>query len=122
MARIIMAEDDEIVGEIVASALIAAGHGVGVLSDGESALAAIRAKRPDVVVLDSHLPGLAGPALVREMRRRAETAAIPVLMLTARAGEGDLTSAMHAGVNDYITKPFDADEVVFRVEELLARG
>ena len=117
-----VAEDDEIVGEIVAGALIAAGHGVGVLTDGVSALAAIRAKRPDAVVLDSHLPALAGPALVREMRRRPETAGIPVLMLTARAGPGDLTTALHAGVNDYMTKPFDPHEVVFRVEEMLARG
>ena len=122
MARIMVAEDDEIVGEIVAATLIAAGHGVGVLTDGVSALAAIRAKRPDAVVLDSHLPGLAGPALVRQLRRDPDTARIPVLMLTARAGEGDLTTALHAGVNDYMTKPFDPHEVVFRVEELLARG
>lgn len=122
MARIMVAEDDEIVGQIVVGALIAAGHGVGLLADGGSALAAIRAKRPDAVVLDSHLPVLAGPALVREMRRHPKTARIPVLMLTARSGSGDLTTALHAGVNDYMTKPFDPHEVVFRVEELLARA
>ena len=121
MARILIADDDDLAGAILADALIAAGHGVGLLTDGRTALAAIRRKRPDAVVVDSHMPDLAGPDLVRELRRTPTLAGLPVLMLTARAGDSDRASARHAGVDDYMTKPFDADEVVFRVEQLLAR-
>ena len=121
MARILIADDDELAGGVLADALIAAGHGVGLLEDGRAALNAIRLKRPDAVVVDSHMPTMAGPDLVRELRKSPALADLPVLMLTARAGSGDRTTALHAGVDDYMTKPFDADEVVFRVEELLAR-
>lgn len=60
MARIIMADDDEIVGEIAQNALIAAGHGVGLLNDGKDMLAVIRAKRPDLVILDCNMPEMNG--------------------------------------------------------------
>lgn len=120
MARVLVADDDELVGMIVADALIAAGHGVGVLDTGASALDAMRRKRPDALVLDSHMPGLGGPALVREMRRHPQLAQVPVLMLTARASPGDRITALHAGVDDYMTKPFDPHEVVFRLEQLMA--
>lgn len=119
MARIIVAEDDGIVAELVRDALMAAGHGVGVLPDGQEALRVIRARLPDLVILDCNMPELSGLLVLREMRGSPRLAHIPVLILTGRRSEKDVTLAMYEGADDYMKKPFDADELVFRVEELL---
>lgn len=119
MARIIIAEDDGIVAEVARDALLAAGHGVGVLPDGAQALQVIRARTPDLVILDCNMPELSGLLVLREMRKSPKLAHIPVLILTGRRSEKDVTLAMYEGADDYLKKPFDADELVFRVEELL---
>ena len=119
MARIIVAEDDEIVAELVRDALMNAGHGVGVLPDGNQALGVIRARLPDLVILDCNMPEMSGLLVLREMRKSPKLAHIPVLILTGRRSEKDVTLAMYEGADDYMKKPFDADELVFRVEELL---
>jgi DNA-binding response OmpR family regulator len=121
MARIIIAEDDEIVGEIARDALIAGGHGVGLLTNGKDALAVIQARRPDLVILDCNMPDLSGLLVLREMRNSQTLCDIPVLMLTGRRSERDVELAMYEGASDYMKKPFDADELLFRVDELLAR-
>lgn len=120
MALIIIADDDEIVGEIARDALMAAGHGVGLLPDGKAALAVVRAKRPGLVVLDCNMPGLSGLLVLREMRNSVDLCTIPVLMLTGRQSQRDVDLARYEGANDYLKKPFDPDELVFRAEELLA--
>lgn len=119
MARIIVAEDDEIVAELVRDALMNAGHGVGILPDGNQALGVIRARLPDLVILDCNMPEMSGLLVLREMRKSPKLAHIPVLILTGRRSEKDVTLAMYEGADDYMKKPFDADELVFRVEELL---
>jgi DNA-binding response OmpR family regulator len=121
MARIILADDDEIVGEVARDALIDAGHAVGVLSDGKEALRTIRAKRPDLVILDCNMPEMGGILVLREMRNAPELCDIPVLILTGRQSQQDVDLAMYNGADDYLKKPLDPDELVFRVEELLAR-
>ncbi|HEX8388749.1 MAG TPA: response regulator transcription factor [Sphingomonas sp.] len=121
MARIIIAEDDEIVGEIARDALIAGGHGVGLLTNGKDALGVIQARRPDLVILDCNMPDLSGLLVLREMRNSQTLCDIPVLMLTGRRSERDVELAMYEGASDYMKKPFDADELLFRVDELLAR-
>lgn len=121
MARIIIAEDDEIIGEIARDALIAAGHGVGVLGNGADALATIRVKKPDLVILDCNMPALSGLLVLREMRNSLDMSRIPVLILTGRQSEQDVELARYEGANDYMKKPFDPEELVFRVEELLAK-
>ena len=122
MARIIIAEDDEILGEIARDALIAAGHGAGLVTNGADALAVIKARRPDMVILDCNMPELSGVLLVQELRKLADFADLPVMMLTGRRGERDEELARFAGANDYMKKPFDPDELVFRVEQLLSKG
>lgn len=119
MARIILAEDDEIVAELVRDALMAAGHGVGVLPDGTQALNVIRARMPHLVILDCNMPEMSGLLVLREMRKSPKLAHIPVLILTGRRSEKDVTLAMYEGADDYMKKPFDVDELVFRVGELL---
>lgn len=119
MGRIIYAEDDDIVGEIATNALFGAGHAVGWLRDGEAALQAMRFRIPDVAVLDLHMPKMDGMSVVRAMRVDPHLAMVPVLMLTAVSGRSDKDIAFYEGVDDYLTKPFDPEELVFRVEQLM---
>ena len=119
MARIIIAEDDEIVGEIVREALTESGHVVGVVDNGADALRAIKVKQPDLVILDCNMPQLNGMLVLREMRTSATLYKTPVLVLTGRQSDRDADLAYQQGADDYLKKPFDADELVFRVEELL---
>jgi DNA-binding response OmpR family regulator len=121
MARIIIADDDEIVGEIARDALLAGGHGVGLLTNGRDALSVIKARRPDLVILDCNMPDLSGLLVLREMRNSVELCEIPVLMLTGRQSERDVELAMYEGAGDYVKKPFDPEELLFRVDELLAK-
>lgn len=121
MARIIMADDDDVVGTIAQDALIAAGHGVGLLPDGKDVIAVIRKKKPDLVILDCNMPELSGLLVLREMRNANDLCDMPVLMLTGRRSEQDVELAMYEGANDYLKKPFDPDELVFRVEEMLKK-
>ena len=121
MARIIMAEDDEIVAEIARDALIAAGHGIGILDNGADALRVIRARRPELVILDCNMPELSGLLVLRQMRDSIDLCDTPVLILTGRQSDRDEEIARYEGADDFMKKPFDPDELVFRVEELLAR-
>lgn len=119
MAHIIVADDDEIVQELARRALVAAGHSVGVVGDGKAALDAIWAKRPDLVVLDCSMPVLSGILALRQIRQSKEFYRLPVVMLTARTSSEDEGVAMADGANDYVRKPFDPDELAFRVDEAL---
>lgn len=120
MARIIIADDDEIVATIVSDALFAAGHAVGWVSDGASALEVIRRRAPDVLILDCNMPGKSGIMVLRELRQSPDFYRLPVLMLTARGSTSDEEIARYEGANDYLTKPFDPIELIDRVEELTA--
>jgi len=119
MSRIIVAEDDEIVGEIVRDTLFQAGHAVGVIESGSDALAVIRAKRPDMVILDCNLPGMTGVQIVQQMRIECDLWDIPVLMLTARTSSTDENLAIYAGANDYMRKPFYPRQLVVAVNRIL---
>jgi DNA-binding response OmpR family regulator len=121
VARIIIADDDELIGEIARDALIAAGHGVGLLGNGVDALRVIRQRTPDLVILDCNMPEMSGLLVLREMRKANDLFDLPVLILTGRQSGADEELARFEGADDYMKKPFDPDELVFRVEELLAR-
>jgi DNA-binding response OmpR family regulator len=121
VARIIIADDDELVGEIARDALIASGHGVGLLGNGADALRVIRQRKPDLVILDCNMPEMSGLLVLREMRKSTDLFDLPVLILTGRQGGTDEEMARYEGADDYMKKPFDPDELVFRAEELLAR-
>jgi DNA-binding response OmpR family regulator len=120
MARIIMAEDDDIVSDVVRDALSKAGHVVGIVDNGADALQAIHTKKPDLVILDCNMPEMNGMLVLREMRTADALYGIPVLVLTGRQSARDADLAFYQGADDYMTKPFDPEELVFRVEELLA--
>lgn len=116
-----MADDDDLVAEIAIEALNAAGHAVGLLGDGTDVMKVLRAKNPDLVILDCNMPEKNGILVLREMRNSVHFCDTPVLMLTGRQGERDVELAMYEGASDYMKKPFDPDELVFRVEELLQK-
>lgn len=120
MARIIIADDDEIVGEIARDALLASGHGAGLVKDGAEALRVVKARRPDLLILDCNMPGMSGVLVLRELRNTPALYNLPVMMLTGRRSAQDVDLAMFAGADAYVKKPFDPDELVFKVEELLA--
>jgi DNA-binding response OmpR family regulator len=119
MAHIIIADDDDLVTEVVREALMEEGHIVGAVNNGGDAWRAIMTKRPDLVILDCNMPEASGIIVLREMRNRMEFASTPVLILTGRRSQGDVDLAMYEGATAYMKKPFDPDQLVFRVEELL---
>src|SRR5262249_45052537 len=93
-----------------------------VAGSGEGALAAIVSWPPDLVVLDLNLPGMSGVEVCRALRARPETAAVLVIMLTARMSEDDRVAGFDAGADDYMTKPFSLRELKARIRALLRRG
>lgn len=89
--------------------------------DGEKALKSVQREKPHLIVLDLMLPGLSGLELCRNLRERPETSQIPILMLTAKAGEADRIVGLEMGADDYLTKPFSPRELVARVKAILRR-
>lgn len=120
MTFVIVADDDEMVLDIVRAALAKRGHAVGVLTDGKSVRKVVELKRPDVVILDCSMEH-SGITALKEIRLSAMVYDTPVLMLTARSSVADEKIALLAGADDYLCKPFDPDEVVARVEALVAK-
>ncbi|MBB5711037.1 response regulator [Sphingomonas xinjiangensis] len=112
-----MADDDDLLGELLRFKLEAAGHDVTIVEDGQSALQAARSGKHDLMVLDSMMPVLSGPQVLRALTE--EGSALPVVMLTARKGQDDVLDALSAGARDYLTKPFIPDELVARVNTIL---
>lgn len=120
MPLIIIADDDDLVVDIVRAALEARGHVVGRLSDGGPVRNVVELKQPNVVILDCAME-VSGIVALKEIRASAIAFATPVLMLTARSGAADEEIAWSAGADDYLRKPFDPDELVVRVEALIAK-
>lgn len=119
MARIIYAEDDELIGDIVRNTLIDQGHAVGVVGDGQAALEAVQARRPDLLILDCSMPEMSGIDVLRNIRTDENLYDVPVLILSGRRTRHDIDLAMIAGANDYLTKPFDPEQLILAVEGLL---
>ena len=122
MALILIADDDELVIEVVRGAFGARGHIVGAVDDGMAVADIVEFKRPALVILDCNMPEIGGIEALRQIRLLRIAYATPVLMLTVRRGESDEEIAMRAGANDYLRKPFDPDQLVSRVENLLRRA
>ena len=115
-------EDEAALAELLQFNLERAGFEVRVHHRGDEAWEAIRAHRPDLVLLDLMLPGMDGLELTRMLKRDESTARIPVVMLTARGEELDRIVGLELGADDYISKPFSPREVVLRVKAVLRRA
>jgi len=118
---VLVADDDEDILQLVSFRLERAGYTVVTAGDGQQALAAARQHQPDLAVLDVMMPGLNGYEVTRQLRADPATAAIPVILLTARVQEADVSRGFEAGADDYLRKPFSPQELRSRVQALLAR-
>jgi two-component system alkaline phosphatase synthesis response regulator PhoP len=121
-ARILIVEDDPDIAQLVARYLDKAGFVTDHAASGRDALRTIAARAPDLVVLDLMLPQLDGLEVCRLLRADEKTAAIPIIMLTARAEETERIVGLEIGADDYLGKPFSPNELVARVRALLRRA
>jgi phosphate regulon transcriptional regulator PhoB len=120
--HILVVDDEADLVELVSYNLKREGFIADSASDGESALTKIRKGKFDLVVLDLMLPGLQGIELCRILRNDSKTAAIPIIMLTAKGEEVDRILGLEMGADDYMTKPFSPRELVARVKAVLRRS
>jgi diguanylate cyclase (GGDEF)-like protein len=120
--RILVVDDDPDIARFVELSLRMEGFEVTVAHDGESALEAIHAAPPDLVVLDLTMPSIDGVEVTRRLRAGAMTSALPIIMLTARGTTVDKVLGLTAGADDYVVKPFDTMELVARVRSTLRRN
>ncbi|HVE05964.1 MAG TPA: response regulator transcription factor [Paraburkholderia sp.] len=118
--RILIVEDDPVQAEAVCNALATFGHTLKIVDDGECAVRYLRSETVDAVVLDWHLPRMSGIEVLNWIRAREEVG-YGVLFLTSRMHELDVVHALEAGADDYMVKPFRADELAARVNALLRR-
>ena len=117
--KLLVADDDPDLLDLVAYALGQTGYLVVKAADGTAALAAFEAEAPDMVILDINMPGMTGFEVCSAIRSRST---VPVMMLTARGEEQDLVRALDLGADDYLTKPFSPRTLLARVKALLRRA
>jgi phosphate regulon transcriptional regulator PhoB len=120
--KILIVDDEKDIVDLVAYNLEKEGYEILKALDGERALQLVRTKTPDLVVLDLMLPGIQGLEVCKRIRKVPETAAIPIIMLTAKGEEIDKVLGLEVGADDYITKPFSVKELLARVKAVLRRS
>ena len=120
MAHLLIVEDDELLRDGLSAQLTQAGHRIDSAADGEQALERLQHDAYEGVVLDLGLPKVDGLTVLRRLRLRLP--ALPVLILTARDGIEDRVEGLNAGADDYLTKPFNRDELLARLQSMLRRA
>ncbi|HLA94040.1 MAG TPA: response regulator transcription factor [Actinomycetota bacterium] len=118
-ATVLVVDDERKIRDLVRLYLEHQGYSVLLAESGRGALETAERARPDLLVLDLVLPDLPGEEVARSLRRRSD---VPIIMLTAKAGEEDRIAGFRAGADDYVTKPFSPRELVARVEAVLRRS
>ena len=118
--RVLLIEDEPNIIEAIRFILSRDGWRVDTHSDGQTALATVRSKSPDLVILDVMLPNRSGYDILNDLRSEEATKTLPVLMLTARGQKKDRDLAERLGVNRFMTKPFSNGEILATVRELVS--
>lgn len=121
MSRVLVVEDESAIAELISINLRHAGYEVVIAAAADQAQSEVDRVLPDLVLLDWMLPGQSGLMLARRWRSEARTRDLPIIMLTARADEGDKVNGLDAGADDYLTKPFSTNELMARIRALLRR-
>ncbi len=122
MSLVQIVEDSPDIAELIRHYLKRAGYETAVFGSGHEALVSAKKSPPDLMVLDIMLPDLDGLQVCQALRADANTAGIPILMLTAKGEEADRVRGLELGADDYVTKPFSPKELVARVAALLRRS
>jgi DNA-binding response OmpR family regulator len=125
MAKIVLAEDERDIRDLITFTLQFAGHEVIPTANGAEAVEAVRREQPDIVLMDVRMPRLTGYEACRQLKADESTKDIPVVFLSAKGQESEVKEGLAAGAVDYILKPFSPDQLTARVAELLqqfARG
>ena len=120
--QILVVEDERPIREMIAFGLRRAGFEVREAADAQSGRAEVANRRPDLLLVDWMLPDTSGLEFTRGLKRDRETRELPVIMLTARAEEGDKIAGLEGGADDYITKPFSPRELLARINAVLRRA
>jgi len=122
LGRVLVVDDDEVIRQLIAVNLQLEGFEVMMAVDGQDCLDKVRDVRPDVITLDIMMPRLDGWVTAVRLREDPETAKIKVVMITARAQDADIQRGHEIGVDAYVTKPFDPNELIRTVRELAGQG
>lgn len=118
---VLVVEDEPAQREVLAYNLEAEGFRVAMAADGEEALLLVAEERPDIIVLDWMLPNVSGIEVCRQLKTRAETRGVPIIMLSARSEEVDRVRGLETGADDYVVKPYSLVELMARVRTQLRR-
>lgn len=119
--QLLLVEDDRALADLVTFHFERSGFAVTRTGDGEEALILVDEVKPDIVVLDWMIEGISGIEVCRRLRRRPQSANLPIVMLTARGEEEDRIRGLDTGADDYVTKPFSPKELVARVGAVMRR-
>jgi two-component system phosphate regulon response regulator PhoB len=119
--RLLLIEDDRALADLLIWHLDREGYDIVRTADGDEALLLAQERTPDLVILDWMIEGISGIEVCRRLRRRASTARVPIIMLTARGEERDRSRGLQTGADDYVTKPFSPRELLARVGAVLRR-
>ena len=121
MAKILVAEDEKQIADMIAFKLTNSGHQVIRAQDGEQAMKLAKHDTPDLIMLDAMMPGLNGFEVLRRLKLDSTLRSVPVIMVTAKGHERDVLSGLRGGAVDYVVKPFSLKELAARVELALAK-
>ncbi len=116
-----MVEDDPDQLEVIRSTLKSAGFAIGTAANGIDALLKTRSVCPDLIVLDLMLPGLNGFDICESLKQDPATASVPIIILTGMDGQFGRFAGLEAGASEFLYKPFDPEQLISKVEELLSR-
>ena len=115
---ILIVDDDPLIRELIERVLGEAGFGVVMAPDGITALRLLEEVKPDLILLDVMMPGLDGNHVIHEVREKSD---LPIIMLTAKSEDKDVYQSLAGGADDFIRKPFNAQEMVARIRTMLRR-
>ena len=122
MAKILIADDEPDIRELVAFTLRFAGHEVVTTSNGEEALLAAPKVMPDLILMDVRMPRMTGYEACEKMKEDPAISHIPVVFLSAKGQEAEIQTGLRVGATEYLLKPFAPDELVARIAEILSRN
>ncbi len=121
MAKIVIAEDERDIRDLIAFTLRFAGHEVATASNGEEAVDLAEKENPDLILLDVRMPRMTGYDACRVIKTKPTLVDTPVVFLSAKGQEIEIETGMDAGAEEYLLKPFAPDELTLRVKEILAK-